>query len=210
MKIVPLSLICLIILASCGRVEQDNEHEATMTDEEEEEMTLRIDAGGVGDFRLGESMPAGTIAGFDVRQEVELTEAEGEQYEIPWYIVSFKGEDLLRLRPAYDYASDGFGDMITEILITSPRCQTAEGAGVGAAVEEVAALYRSLAFWYTYVSDMFVAETPQLPGVQFILDARGFIGARDDLMDSDMVVLARKDFRPATRVRGMRLVGGEE
>lgn len=197
----------LVAASACGRVEQ-REDEKTTDSSVVDEAGFIIDAEGVGAFRLGEDIPTKLKdARYSLSKKMVLVEGEGEQYEEPWYVLSMGGNEILRILPGYDPETDDFSNVVGEIRIESALCSTKEGANVGDTLEQLAALYRKLTLWYSYVSDMFVAETQGLPGVQFLLDGNGFVGSRDDLADSDIVFLSRPDFRPGTRIRAIRILG---
>lgn len=169
---------------------------------------LLIDETGVGEFRLGEEIPMPPAdRRLSISKEIVVVDAEGEQYEEPWYVVTMNGTELLRILPKDDPELEEYSTLIDEIRISSPECATRDSVRVGTTLEQLAGSFKTLTLWYTYVSNRFVADTPELPGVQFEIEGNGFIGARDDLSDTDIVFLARSDFRPNTRIHSIRILG---
>ncbi|MCZ7557860.1 MAG: hypothetical protein M5R41_15790 [Bacteroidia bacterium] len=200
--------LALVLLAACGREETKEQSDRSDSTSTTETRALLVTAEGVGPFRLYDDIPKK----FDdtrlkLTRTLVLVEGEGEQYEEPWYVLTQEGTEVLRILPAYDPDTEDFSTDIGEIRIESGLCMTKDGIRVGNTLEQLAGVYKSLTFWYSYVSDNFVAEVPELPGVQFLLDGNGFVGARDDLEDSDIVFLARPDFRPNTTIRVIRVLG---
>lgn len=205
LKIVLTAVV--LCAAACGRVETGDSEKAVDT-VASVQTEFVVDAGGAAGFRLGEEIPKSiSDEGCTLTKVMVLTEGEGEQYEEPWYVLKRNGQEVLRVLPGYDPDTDDFSNLVSEIRIDSDACATKEGARVGQSLDRLAGTYTKLTFWYSYVSDMFVAETPVLPGVQFLLDGKGFVGSRDDLADSDLVFLSRSDFRPDTRIRTIRVLG---
>jgi hypothetical protein len=200
--------IAIVSMSACGRVEKDENNEHSDTTSAAESTGFLVTAEGVGMFRLYEDIPKKlSDKRLKLTRTLVLVEGEGEQYEEPWYVLRQDGTEVLRVLPAYDPDTEDFSKEVGEIRIESGLCATKTGIRVGNSLEKLAGAYRSLTLWYSYVSDNFVAEVPELPGVQFLLDGSGFVGARDDLADSDIVFLSRTDFRPSTAIIVIRVIG---
>lgn len=202
------TVLSLVLIAACGREETKEQSDRSDSTGTTEIRSLLVTAEGVGPFRLYEDIPKKLDdTRLKLTRTLVLVEGEGEQYEEPWYVLTQEGTEVLRILPAYDPDTEDFSTEIGEIRIESGLCRTKTGIRVGNTLEQLAGVYKSLTLWYSYISDNFVAEVSELPGVQFLLDGNGFVGARDDLEDSDIVFLARPDFRPNTTIRVIRVLG---
>lgn len=202
------TVLSLVLIAACGREETKEQSDRSDSTGTTEIRSLLVTAEGVGPFRLYEDIPKKLDdTRLKLTRTLVLVEGEGEQYEEPWYVLTQEGTEVLRILPAYDPDTEDFSTEIGEVRIESGLCRTKAGIRVGNTLEQLAGVYKSLTLWYSYISDNFVAEVSELPGVQFLLDGNGFVGARDDLEDSDIVFLARPDFRPNTTIRVIRVLG---
>jgi hypothetical protein len=207
-SVIATTILAIVTMSACGRVENNQNSEHSDTTIVAASTGFLVSSEGVGMFRLYDEIPGKlNDERLKLTRTLVLVESEGEQYEEPWYVLTQEGTEVLRLLPEYDPDTENFSRRVGEIRIESGLCATKAGIRVGNTLEQLAATYRSLTFWYSYVSDNFVAEVPELPGVQFLLDGSGFVGARDDLEDSDLVFLARPDFRPNTAIRVIRVLG---
>lgn len=57
------------------------------------------------------------------------------------------------------------------------------------------AAYPDLKIWYSYVSDIYVIETPRLDKIQFLLDGNDFIKEGGPDFDNDMTILQPSEFK---------------
>ena len=149
---------------------------------------------GVGDFVLGERIPA--AEGFEITEEI-WSGGEGEDETV--YVVSEKGEKALEIMPDYPEET-----VIFEIMIFSDGFHTEEGIKVGAALEDLVRAYPQYSLWYTYISDMFVFDAEGRSGTQFLLDGESFAG-KQDLYSGDSVQLSLEDFKPGTKITSIRI-----
>ena len=155
---------------------------------------------GVGDFVLGERIPA-SAEGFEITEEKQPG-GEGEDETV--YVVSEKGEKALELMP--DYPDD---TKIFQIMIFSDGFHTEEGIKVGASLEDLVEAYRQYSLWYTYIGDMYVFEVEGRSGTQFLLDSESFVG-KQDLYSGDSVALSLEDFKSATKITSIRIYRSHE
>ncbi len=83
---------------------------------------------------------------------------------------------------------------------------TEKNIGIANTIEDFMKAYPSSKIWYTYVSDRFVIETPDLTGIQFIINASEYSGKQNILTQSDMVTLTEKDFKPGAEIIQVRIL----
>ena len=87
----------------------------------------------------------------------------------------------------------------------SPLFKTKKGIGIGSGLQKLGEAYGELKLWYTYVADLFIAETTQLKNIQFCIDPQAFLGDRDALYESDMIELKADDFLPDAKIETIRV-----
>ncbi len=157
----------------------------------------------VGQFEVGEVIHfPETSDNYTIKKEtlVRMTE-EGEE-EQTIYIVNQGGEDKLHLKLAYDYEKEIYLSEIGEIIVLSNDFRTLEGIGVNSTLMDFVAAYPDYKIWYTYVSGMYVLESPKLEA-QFILNQADFLGKIDAA--AEMVFLQKEDFKTDSKILKIRL-----
>ena len=176
--------------------------EAPATPEPVEAPNTTIGSKQVGDFAIKAGMPEG--GAYTVAKEMRTQQGEGEAIAIPAYMVKDGETVLLDIKPYYDVSSSQFTDQPGEILVRDGRFRTEKGIGVGSTLEETLAAYADAELWYTYVGEMFVAQSPALEGVQFLIQADAYTG-KADLMAGDMVSLQKEDFKAGATITQVRV-----
>ncbi|HET8754341.1 MAG TPA: hypothetical protein VFM59_08260, partial [Salinimicrobium sp.] len=91
---------------------------------------------------------------------------------------------------------------IGEIIIHSEEFKTKEGIGVNSTLEEFLKTYSESEIWFTYVSDRYVVESPEIEA-QFILNKEDFTGEVE--IKSAQVTLKPSDFKQGARIEKIRL-----
>ncbi|MCB0376217.1 MAG: hypothetical protein KDD04_09890, partial [Sinomicrobium sp.] len=168
----------------------------------EPSINYRISGNNAGDFKAGTPVPP-YVSHLSIRKEKHTETAEGETFETTVYTVSFKGKELLQLLPENDGKSENSPDMIGEIAVLSERFKTDKGVGINTALDDFINAYPDYKLWYTYVSGMYVVETPEVQA-QFILSEDDFTGTVNPT--SDMTVLKRSDFKKDAKIVKIRII----
>ncbi|MEL7531226.1 MAG: hypothetical protein AAFN10_07970 [Bacteroidota bacterium] len=200
-------LFCLSLLViACEQSASDKQTPAAETNTElspqerfPEQFLIRSQA--VGEMHIGESLPFDSDV-FEIEPTVEVITAEGMTIEQPLYILNDAKGEALYVKAAFDDQKGEYSELIGEINVISADFQTEKGMGIGASIEAFAATYPDYQIWYTYVSEMYVIESPALKA-QFLLDPSGFKGKLE--IDSDTTPLKLADFDPATEIIQVRL-----
>ncbi|MEM6349055.1 MAG: hypothetical protein AAF927_34530 [Bacteroidota bacterium] len=204
-----LFLLCLsFILTAC--TQNTNEQapaaseavaEQSLPERFPEQFVIRSKA--AGSLRIGESLPMDSKI-FDIEPTVETITEEGMTIEQPLYILNDASGEAIYVEAAFDDAKGTFSELIGEINVVSSDFQTTENIGVGSSIEAFIKAYPDYQIWYTYVSEMYVIESPQSIKAQFLLDPSGFKGELE--IESDMTSLQISDFDPATKIIRVRLI----
>ena len=148
----------------------------------------------------------------DTIEEIELpanVEIHGEERE-------FKSEDGPSKEWVYTLVADGLvlmdlisyeGAMLDEIFLHDTHFRTVEGIGVQSRLTEFISTYPNYKLWYTYVSDRFIAETPVLPNVQFLVERDAYAGPVSKLTEvrSEQSTLSIEDFTGEARIEKVRI-----
>lgn len=185
MKINYLLLLfgAVFILSAC-------KNDAKKTGEENKtaqiEKTSPLSEGKVGNFSIGQKMPAATQR-YSMETKTETRAAEGGPVTETYYILYTDGKKHLILKPKYDNE-----EVIGEILVFDKEYQTEEGIGVGTTIEEFTEIYPDFKIWYTYVSDRYIIQN-QKSSVQFILNENDFTGEKQ--IKSEITPLKAVDFK---------------
>lgn len=156
----------------------------------------------VGLFTIGQVIPK-LPEGLNKRKAKRTLNEEGEEFEITLFIIYNLVEDMLDLQMEENPEKADADLIITEIMVNSDYYKTDRGIGVGSTIDEFAEVYPDNKIWYTYVSDRYVMETPELPGVQFYLNRADCIEKFE--VDSDMVFLKTGDFRQGSKIEKIRV-----
>lgn len=205
----------LLILAACGgesNTEEANDIAEELTDlvedvaenledVPEEVPVLLIEGNAAGEFKLGNDISTESEL-FEIMEDAIIMQGEGETWEETVYKVEYNGEFAAELYPYYNYEDDTYDNTIGEMKLYSGMFQTPEGIGVGSTIEDFVAVYEDHDVWYTYVSGMYVIETPGI-NAQFLLDENGFDGEPE--ITGDMTVLEVSDFAVDTKIIKIRM-----
>ena len=174
--------------------------EKNFTEPNGEEFIIQSKA--VGSLRIGESLPMDSDI-FDIEPTIETITEEGITMEQPVYILNGKSGEAIYVEAAFDDQKGKYSELIGEINVVSPDFKTMEEIGVGSSIEAFITAYPDYQIWYTYVSEMYVIESPKDLDAQFLLDPAGFKGELK--IESDMTFLKNTDFDPSTKIIKVRL-----
>lgn len=156
-----------------------------------------------GPFKIGDEIPGpATMMTYQMRKEQQTRNTEEGPVTEPVTIISENGEDLLMLKPGFE--SGNYNNSINEIIILSSKYRTAEDIGVGSTIESFQKVYPDHKAWYTYVSEMFVIETP-LVKAQFLLDPRDYTGPKPRIT-SERTTLKTSDFIKSGMITQVRII----
>lgn len=160
----------------------------------------------VGKFHIGRSIPGEqSVAPNQLSKETMTTSTDEGPYEETVYVLKDQEQVLLHFKPEFDYETMQFNRKTGEIIIFSDLFRTEKGIGVGSKLKDFIQKYPDYKLWYTYVSGMFIVETPELgAGVQFNLDPKDFKGDVSNV-DSEMTILKSADFRSGAKIRQIRV-----
>ncbi|WP_430815493.1 hypothetical protein [Carboxylicivirga sp. RSCT41] len=165
---------------------------------------LLISTKQAGIFKIGDQIP-GTDSldkQLSVRKENQIRYTEDGEVEEPFYIYSYNGIDLLKLKPAYDYNIAEYTNTIGQIYVLSDEFTTSKGVGVGTTIRTFISKYPDYSLWYTYISGMYVIDSNELKA-QFLLDENDLIGSPE--IKGDMTILKPSDFKEGAQVKTIRL-----
>ena len=210
-----IGVIACAVVACNGESEHENNLNDSLSTEEidhnletestqEEEIAVinyTISENRVGDFEIGSKIPMESET-YMISEEIITEATEEGPFEETIYSVSKGSEELLQLKRQYDYETDTYHNNISEMIALSERYKTEEGIGVNSTIEEFMNAYPDFEIWFTYVSGMFVIESPSLRA-QFLLDGEGFTGKVDAY--NDMEILSDSDFKKDTRITKVRM-----
>ncbi|GEM_PF-273595 len=176
-----------------------------------EQDNLSVDArhfllqeGQAGIFKVDQAIPfdQAVSLSFDISQAKEMKSTPDGMIEEPYYQVFIQEEELIRIKPAYNYETESYSKQIGEMLILSDRYVTNKQVGVGTTIYTFTQKYPNYKLWYTYVSDMYVIQFDDSK-LQFLLDSNDFIGQLS--FDSDYTELSIDDFREGAEVKAVRV-----
>ncbi|PZE17870.1 hypothetical protein DNU06_04430 [Putridiphycobacter roseus] len=157
-----------------------------------------------GKFKIGNQIPyPETADDYTLKKETQtrMTE-EGPEAETV-YLVKENSNDVLNIKPEYNFQTGEYTQNIGEIMVLSSLFQTFEGIGVNATIEEFIKTYPDYKIWYTYVSGMYVMETKAV-NAQFILNEKDFIGKIK--VNSDQIDLKKSDFKSTGKIIKIRII----
>lgn len=158
----------------------------------------------VGKFRIGRSIPGKeSVAPYHISRETITTTTEEGPYEETVYVLKDQEKMLMYLKPEFDYETMQYNRKTGEIIVFSDQFKTKKGIGVHSTIEEFIKTYQDFKLWYTYVSGMFIIETPGLDA-QFILDLEDFRGDVSNV-DSEITNLEISDFRKGAKIKQVRI-----
>lgn len=201
-----IRIFCIIIgsaiFSGCNDAEKrivENEPAPVLEDSSEMEENLLISNGGAGSFELGKSISE-VYELFEIEKTTQTRIAEGQKIKETVYIISENGKHEILLKPQLNSAENK--DLIGEIIIVSEDYQTAKGIGVNSTLTEFQKVYPDHKIWYTYVSDRYILETPELEA-QFFLDEKDFTG--EIKITSAQEPLKASEFVKGTKIQKIRL-----
>lgn len=157
-----------------------------------------------GKFKIGNQIPfPKTSDNYKIKKgsQTRMTE-EGPTEEII-YVVSENGNNILYLKPEYNYQTGKYTQNIGEIIIFSEKFKTLDGIGVNSTIEDFIKIYPNYNIWYTYVGEMYVIDTKEI-NAQFILSEKDFIGNLK--ISSDMTTLEKADFKSEAKILKIRII----
>jgi hypothetical protein len=199
-KFFPALAMTLLACASCGSNPEDTEQNQPVTTTEAPAINTRlISTGGAGIFRIGDPVPASSDS-LSIQKETRARTTEEGPISETVFSVRRQGRELLNFLPADEITGN---PTIGEIQIASEAFKTAEGIGVGSTLQDFTERYPEHQFWYTYVSDMYVAEHPS-GRLQFILDPQSVI--RKPQVSSEQSPMQASDFKPGARIQKVRIL----
>lgn len=206
---VTISVFALIFL-SCNDAQNKKPSNESGENSAKEEAVVMISAEqlitgeSVGKFRIGRSIPGKeSVAPYQISRETITTTTEEGPYEETVYVLKDKDKVLMHLKPEFDYETMQYNRKTGEIVVFSDQFKTEKGIGVHSTMEEFIKTYHDFKLWYTYVSGMFIIETPGLDA-QFILDQEDFIGDVSNV-DSEITNLEISDFRKGAKIKQVRI-----
>ncbi len=180
--------------------ENKNVNQEELAQENKNNQLIKKDQ--VGIFKIGDAIPK-KLENYAIKEEKQTISEEGVTYEEIMYTITKDETEILKIYRAYDYVSDGYNQNIGQIMVNSNQFKTEKNIGVGTTLENLKKAYPNLKIWYTYVSDMYVAETDDLPKIQFLLDPNDFIGELE--VKSDIITLKETDFKENAKILQIRV-----
>jgi len=156
-----------------------------------------------GQFIKGEKAPTELPSRYTIDKKSRLLEEEGNTWEEIYFQVSENGNELLSYKMGEDYNTKK-NNVITGILVTSTKYKTSSNIGIGSTVEDFIKAYPNYSLWYTYIGDMFVIQDKSMK-VQFLLDHKDYIGNKENLDFSDMVIVKTSDFKLNSKITSIRI-----
>lgn len=133
------------------------------------------------------------------KEERTIRTEEGSSEEWVYTIIA---NDVI-LMELYSYE----GIVIDEIFLHDTHFKSADGIRVQSKLANFTAAYPNYKLWYTYVSDRFIAETPALPNVQFLIERDAYAGPVGKLTESrsEQSTLSIEDFTKEARIERIRI-----
>lgn len=196
-------LLLFTVFSGCKNSEETDLNSSEVKVEEDQaeyDEKFTISEEGVGLFKLNSSindLPEDP----EIEKTIRTRLAEGMEIKETVYVVSEDGKEQLLLKS--NTTGNGKEEVIKEIFVVSDNFKTEEGIGVNSTLAEFRKAYPENKIWYTYVSDRYVAETPELEEVQFLLEEDGFSGEME--ISSAQVPLSASDFKEGTKIKKIRL-----
>lgn len=181
---------------------ETNEESDSIEEPNETNKKFLIYGNAAGDFEIGDKIPEESDD-YIVDQITAVRETEEGVHEELVYRILQNDEELLHLYPEYDIELDEYQDYITEIVVISDAYKTDKGIGIGSTMKDFLSAYPDFELWYTYISDMFVIETPVVRA-EFILDPDAYESDMD--ISGDIIMLDSTDFNLSNEITGIRLI----
>jgi len=187
--LLPLLLVALLLAGCNSNKDPLNQFRYAVNDS-------LIVAGRAGAMVLQEPLPP-TLDNYSMETYEQVVMEEGIDVTYRYCTVKDSAHTVARL-------TLGDGDIVLAIRLFSRDFHTMSGIKVGSLVQDAIGLLPQPNIWYSYVSELFVLESPKLPGVQFIIDPSAYRGSAD-LTGNDMVPLAPSDFDAHAQILEVRL-----
>lgn len=127
----------------------------------------------------------------------KLEYEEGVEYIYNYFSITDNKNEVIRAQ-----LNDG---IVTNIFVLSDVAQTEEGIGIGASLDDICGVYLDIELYYTYESDIFFAETPKYPDVQFVISEDSYKYDKKDLTNSDLVEVKPEDFDEKAKIVEIRM-----
>ncbi len=209
----PYLFIMVFAIVSCGGSEEEETTDSTdttdeITDEVIEDVvdiienTTVLEPGTVGMFIIGTPVPELPEDLSSRIGAVELT-GEGMTYEVPLNTIYNHFEDMLDLQMEDNNSQEHEDLWITEIMVHSSYYETSKGIAVGSTIQEFAETYPDCELRYTHVGERYVVETPELDGIQFLLDYHDCINT--PTTKSGHKSLEIGDFKDGAKIQQIRV-----
>lgn len=165
--------------------------------------TYTVSAGCAGPFKIGATIPE-VLDGFTVmksKEEKTLPDGGGVR-DIPVYFYEIGNEGWVKISPQYDAATDCIIDRTSEIFIYSDLFLTDKGIGAMSSITEFAIAYPDFNIRYDNETEVYIAETPQLDNVQFIISDEYC----QDIQSSGCAGLKLSDFKDEAYFTAIRII----
>ncbi len=196
-----LLVTTVIFISSCNPA-----HKKTQPDHTEPTAVSEnflITNNGAGDFILGEPLYKLNGEKYVITEELYMPPDDEGGGAITWFPVKKDGNLIMYLFREYHTEIDESSDVIAEIEVLSEDYLTKEGMGAGKTIEEFAAAYPDAKFWYTYIGNMYVAQTEKYPNTQFILNKEDALNTPD--VTEEIGYMKQSDFKEGARIKSVRL-----
>ncbi len=157
-----------------------------------------------GEFIIGDEIPDSEyLEHFTIRKETKnkQTEEGSEQENI--YVISEKQTDVIYLKPIMEEQDGSQKEVIGEIMVISEKFKTNRGISVNATLADFVAIYPEYSLWYSYVSDIYVLETPEFDG-QFMLSSEDY--TKEIEVTGDKIELEMADYKPEAKIWKIRVL----
>lgn len=159
-----------------------------------------------GPFMIDAHIPE-TLQGFDVTKSQEKKMLSiGETCVIPVYIYEIGNEGWVKVMPQYDAITGLVNGKIGEIIVYSDLFMTGDGIGAMSSIEEFSTVYPDFSIRYEPETELFVAETPSIGNVHFVIDKEYYQGDDSVLSLGESVILQTSDFRKESYFKEIRIV----
>jgi hypothetical protein len=202
----------LAILLSACHSQTSKEEQGDAQNKESKTLFKTIEGGEVcyslgdhyaGEFIIGDEIPnPDYLEHFSIRKETNTRQTEEGEEQETLYILSEGTSDVIYLKPILEDQDGSQKEVIGEMVVLSEKFKTNHGIGVNSTLTQFIKTYPEYSLWYTYVSDLYVLETPIFEG-QFLLSSEDYNGEIDNY--SDIIELQKEDFNPETRIRQIRI-----
>ena len=161
----------------------------------------QISTGKVGPFVIGKPLNKIGLQRKSLLKDNETGWEEGVQYQSEFYYFTKGGENLLKI---YCEVSSGT-EVVDEIHVISNKFATDRNIGVGSKIQDFVEKYPNFIVWYTYVSQRFIIESPDLRGMQFNLEEKTYLGVREKMFEKSTINLRIQDFNLNGTIKSIRV-----